>query len=171
MINLDNVEWSNFSHAYGEATDIPAMLQQLADYPDSPDYSTEPYFSLWSALCHQGDTCTAAYASVPHILALAKAEPKRINYQFILLPTSIEIARLQGRGPDIPSDMELDYFKAIRSMPAIISSLSKNQMDETMALVCAAAIAVAGGYGVLGEAILELEGESATEFLEWKSNL
>ncbi len=168
MIELDSTEWSGLVHAYGNAADIPELLKQLSAYPDPSSYSDEPFFSLWSALCHQGDTNSAAYASVPHILALAKAEPQRIGYQFILLPVSIELARLKGRGPEVPPGLEFAYFEAIASMPAIISNMNKGQLDQTMALICASAIAVLGGHPVLAEAILELEGESAAEFLEWK---
>ncbi len=169
MIDLDSSEWSNLQHAYGSASDIPPMLKQLETYPEGKDSSEEPFFSLWSSLCHQGDTNNAAYASVPHILAIAKAEPKRINYQFILLPISIELARLQGRGPEIPKNIELDYLKSINSIPVLITKLNSNQLSETMAITCSAAIALIGGHKILAEAILELEGESAQEFLEWKS--
>ncbi len=156
MIALDSPEWKKLHHAYGEAVDIPPLLRQLSDYLDATNYEAEPYFSLWSALCHQGDTCTAAYASVPHIIEVARRNPKRINYQFVLLPVSVELARLNRRGPEIPSNHELAYFKAVRSIPVLIASLSSSQLDETMALTCAAAIPIQAGHSAISEAILEL---------------
>ena len=168
MLSLDSDDWSQLTHAYGEANDTPDLLAQLADYPSKDGYDSEPFFSLWSSLCHQGDTYTAAYAAVPHMLQFAKAEPERITYDFLLLPTSIEIARLTGRGPEIPDHLKFAYDAAIQSMPQIVGQLRTKGMDETMCLSCSAAIAVAAGNGTLAEAILELEGEAAAEFLRWK---
>ena len=168
MLSLDGDDWSQLTHAYGAANDIPNLLAKLADYPSKDGYDSEPFFSLWSSLCHQGDTYTAAYAAVPHMLRFAKAEPERITYDFMLLPTSIEIARLTGRGPEIPGHLKFAYEAAIQSMPRIVGQLRPKGMDETMCLSCSAAIAAAAGNATLAEAILELEGEAAAEFLKWK---
>lgn len=168
MLSLDSNDWSQLTHAYGSADDIPTLLSRLSDYPTKTGYNSEPFFSLWSSLCHQGDTNTAAYASVPHLLRLTEASPDRITYDFLLLPASIEIARLAGRGPGIPASLKDDYEAAIQSIPQIIAQIPIGKMDETMCLTCGAAIAVAAGYATIAEAILELEGEAAAEFLKWK---
>ena len=168
MLSLESDDWSQLTHAYGAANDTPDLLAKLAVYPSKDGYDSEPFFSLWSSLCHQGDTYTAAYAAVPHMLQFAKAEPERITYDFLLLPTSIEIARLTGRGPDIPDHLKFAYDAAIQSLPQIVGQLRTKGMDETMCLSCGAAIAAAAGNGTLAEAILELEGEAAAEFLKWK---
>ncbi|MDJ0711066.1 MAG: hypothetical protein QNJ14_11775 [Woeseiaceae bacterium] len=169
MMSLESDDWSQLTHAYGAADDIPHLLAQLAGYPSESGYDAEPFFSLWSSLCHQGDTYTAAYAAVPHIVALAEAAPDRITYDYLLLPTSIEIARLTGRGPEVPAEMIEGYFTAIKNMAAVVGRLSADDMDEAMCLSCGAAVAIAAGKPVLAEAILELEGDTASEFLKWKS--
>ena len=170
MLDLDSSTWSKLEHACGSAADIPQLIVDLDPYAEYSNSDSEPFFALWSALCHQGDTCTAAYAAVPHILRLAKRAPEKIHYSFLLLPASIEIARLAGRGPEIPKDLEEPYAAAIRSMGTIIAERDPGSMDETWALVAAAAIAVSAGHATHAEAILELEGESAREFLEWKAS-
>ena len=104
------------------------------------------------------------------MLQLAEAEPERIAYDFLLLPTSIEIARLTGQGPGIPASLKDRYEAAIQSMPRIIGRLRVDNMDDTLCLTCGAAIAVAAGNAKMAEAILELEGEAAAEFLKWKSD-
>ena len=168
VLSLDSENWSQLADAYGAATDTPDLLAKLADYPSRDGYDSEPFFSLWSSLCHQGDTYTAAYAAVPHMLRFAEAEPERITYDFLLLPTSIEIARLTGRGPEIPDQLKGAYEAAIQSMPRIIGQLRPREMNETMCLSCSAAIAAAAGNPTLAEAVLELEGDTAAEFLKWK---
>ena len=168
MLSLDCDDWSQLAHAYGSANDTPDLLAKLADYPSKDGYDSEPFFSLWSSLCHQGYTYTAAYAAVPHMLRFAEAEPERITYDYLLLPTSIEIARLTGRGPEIPDHLRDAYEAAIQSIPRIVGQLRPKEMDETMCLTCGAAIAAATGNPTMAEAILELEGDAAAEFLKRK---
>ena len=63
LLDLDDGGWAQLEHAYGSAADIPALLRQLRSFPPGRDYQSEPYFSLWSALCHQGEVYTASYAT------------------------------------------------------------------------------------------------------------
>jgi hypothetical protein len=64
---LDSPRWSELDHAYGKAAGIPALLRHLESFPpSSPD--DEPWFSLWSALAHQGDVYPASFAAVPHVV-------------------------------------------------------------------------------------------------------
>lgn len=51
---LDSARWATLEHAYGKASDLPAMLRQLDALPEAIG-NEEPWFSLWSALAHQGD--------------------------------------------------------------------------------------------------------------------
>lgn len=59
-------DWTQLSDAYGSAEDIPALLEQAGSDPDSPAWS-----ELWSRLCHQGGTCSASYAALPHLAGMA----------------------------------------------------------------------------------------------------
>ncbi len=64
-------DWSQLTHAYGTAEDIPALLDRLATDPDDAGWS-----DLWSALCHQGTTYPASYAALPRLADLAgRPEP------------------------------------------------------------------------------------------------
>ncbi|MBG0831749.1 hypothetical protein HS041_28945 [Planomonospora sp. ID67723] len=58
-------DWSQLSHAYGCAEDIPALLDRLETDPDA-DWN-----DLWSALCHQGTVYSASFAVLPWLMALA----------------------------------------------------------------------------------------------------
>lgn len=75
MLELDSPRWKKLKHAYGKASDIPALLERLKTAPPPADWQSEPWFSLWSALCHQHDVYTASYAALPHIAAIAAAKP------------------------------------------------------------------------------------------------
>src|SRR5271156_1016157 len=54
MLSLESPEWASLYHAYGPASDIPRLLRQLDTLPIA-DGDAEPWFSIWSALAHQGD--------------------------------------------------------------------------------------------------------------------
>jgi hypothetical protein len=64
-------------HAYGVATDIPARLELIRDFPAEFDWEAEPWFSLWSALYHQGDIFSASLAAVPAIVSILAQAPER----------------------------------------------------------------------------------------------
>jgi hypothetical protein len=70
------------------------------------DYRSEPYFSLWSALCHQGDAYTASYAAVPHLVDVLLAAPSPAHDSTLQLVVCIEIARARGDGPELPTELQ-----------------------------------------------------------------
>ncbi|MFJ4667087.1 hypothetical protein [Kitasatospora purpeofusca] len=59
-------DWSQLSHAYGSAEDIPALLDRI-----EADPSAECWSDLWSALCHQGSVYSASFAALPRLTAIA----------------------------------------------------------------------------------------------------
>jgi hypothetical protein len=75
MLDLHSARWHDLEHAYGSAGDIPDLLRQLPTAAvRSPDGEREPWFTLWSALCHQGDVYPASFAAFPHIIAAAQLD-------------------------------------------------------------------------------------------------
>jgi hypothetical protein len=118
MLALNSPHWSELSHAYGSASDIPDLLISLRKFPPDEGQEAEPYFSLWSALCHQGDVYTASFAAVPHLVAAVQECPERAPWTVLLLVASIEIARVDGCGPAIPSNLETPYRAALLQVPA-----------------------------------------------------
>lgn len=156
MRSMDKHDWASLRHAYGEASNIPALLEQLKDFPPCEDYRAEPYLSLWSALCHQGDVYPASYAAMPTIIELMEASPARATWSALLLVVSIEIARATKRGPEIVPDLAGAYTAALQRLPALVAAMATQTWDELMTRTAAAAIAVSKGQVELGSAILEL---------------
>ncbi len=68
------------------------MLQQIESFPAEKDGQAEPWFSLWSALYHQGDIYSASIAAVPRIVSALSRAPSKATLSFYLLPASIAIA-------------------------------------------------------------------------------
>ena len=123
MLSLDDPQWSTLSHAYGNATDIPGLLHTLASSSGpSSGYEAEPWFTLWSSLCHQGEAYDASYAAVPHIVSIAAMAPGPIDFGFFQLPATIEIARQNGRAPEIPADLKSAYVSALANLSDCVAA-------------------------------------------------
>src|SRR5262245_50914440 len=107
MLDLDSDRWAELSHAYGDAADIPELLAQLKSLPKS-DGESEPWFSLWSALAHQGDVYPASFAAVPHVIAALSTSPATAPPDFFHFPAWVEISRCQ-QDTKIPDDLSAAY--------------------------------------------------------------
>jgi hypothetical protein len=166
MLDLKSPVWTQLSHAYGDASGIPAMLSALESFPPNDGYEAPPYYMLWSSLCHQGDIYTASYAAVPHIVRALSLDPSRANLEYFHLPACIEIARNHGRGPQVPDNLAEAYFSALSRIPELAAKAAATSWLELHCRVVVAAIAVAKGQWALGEAILELEPDLLPKVIE-----
>ena len=160
MLALDDVEWSRLSHAYGPASDTPKLLTDLAHSPGpKADYRSEPWFSLWSSLCHQGDVYTASYAALPHVVEIADTADGTIAFDFFALPAAIEVARQNGRGPAIPDHLADAYHAAIARLMDSVFRHKDDPWDEPTLLSAIAAQAISKGHADVAEAIINLDSD------------
>jgi hypothetical protein len=158
VTNLDSPVWSQLQHAYGSAEDIPPLLRQLSSDPrPQSDYQEEPWFSLWSALCHQGDVYTASYAAVPHVVEIGIKAAGPIHASFFQLPACVEVARLTGRGPAIGPDLAPAYFASLAKLHECAFVHARDSWDGDMAMSVAAALAAAKGQAEVAQAIINLD--------------
>ncbi len=170
MISLTSPKWRDLEHAYGSAEDVPELLKRLESFTPDEGYQSEPFFSLWSALCHQGEVYSASFAAVPHIVEFAGNNPERADWNCILLPTSIEIARVEASEPMLPAFLADDYHAAIQQLPNVIAEMRRADADENLAVSAAAGIAVVFGHPQLAKATLELSSDVIPEFIDWLKN-
>ena len=103
------IDWAALSHAYGSAEDVPDLLRRVVLDRRPGHVPGSPWFELWSALCHQGDVFSASYAAVPLLTEIARLPQYQGRNDPIVLAGCIELARLEGRGPAMPADLELSY--------------------------------------------------------------
>lgn len=151
---IDSARWSALEHAYGSAGDIPQFLRVLDTFPpDTPD--AEPWFMLWSSLCHQGDVYSASFAAVPWVVRALETNPQRATMSYFLFPTCVEIGRLQRCVP-IPSDLEKDYLIALSRLGELAARQALRPDIEDPQLYLAA-MAASRGRANLAELLLELD--------------
>jgi hypothetical protein len=165
MVPLDSPDWSRLTHAYGAASDIPALLHQIAADPrPNTRPGGEPWFSLWSALCHQGDVYGASYAAQPHLVQIALAAAGPIDSSFFHLPACIEVSRARGRGPEIAPELRHAYFAALHDLHLCALRQAEQPWDFGMAICIAAALAAAKGQIDLAAA-LSVMGEDTVRWV------
>lgn len=160
MLSLGDPRWSTLTDAFGKSSGIPKLLAQAEKLPEDTGDGAEPYFSLWSALCHQGDVYTASYAAVPHLVRIVEQDPRKFRWTLLLMVHAIEFGRTEGRGPPIPDDLIEAYQLARARVPSIASALLQNDLTELEMRVVLAACASAKGFSSLAEAITELTPEN-----------
>ena len=167
MLSLDSDRWNTLTHAYGTAADIPRLLRSAAADPSpTSSYKSEPWFSLWSALLHQGSVADAAYAAVPHLLRIAAESRHPYAWDCLALPAAVEAARLAGQAPQLPTDLAAPYLDAWATVPRIVELASARHWDHEFAQAATAALAAAKGHGALAEAISELGPAACSRFLK-----
>jgi len=116
------IDWQTLSHVYGPAGDIPALLDRARTDMRPAHVPGSAWFDLWSALCHQGDTYTASYAAAPALVQIAQLRqhtPEQFDGLHLL--GSIELARLEQRGPRVPDGLAAAYSAAMADAASLVS--------------------------------------------------
>jgi hypothetical protein len=161
----DALRWADLQHAYGSASDVPGLLRQLVALPASSGRD-EPWFSLWSALAHQGDVYSASFAAVPHVVRALSIAPTKADSSFFHFPAWVEICRQKTATP-VPEDLRQAYFAALARLPPLVAAAADRKWDDSFLACILAAIAAAKGYGSVAEAAQELTPDVAAEFMDW----
>ena len=165
MLSLENRRWLELKHAYGAAGNIPALLRQLEQLPSSKD-DAEPWFTLWSALAHQGDVYSASFAAVPHVIKVLASAPTKADHSYFQFPAWVEICRSKN-SVEVPEDLTSAYFESLARLPSLVAQASSRPWDPSFLACALAAVAAAKGQPAVAEAALELTPEVAQEFLDW----
>ena len=159
MLELRSPQWKKLKQAYGSAEGIPELLTQLETARPSVNYQSEPWYSLWSSLCHQGDVYTASYAAIPHIITLALKRPVPERFDFILMSAKIEAMRHKKKSPPLPRDLETAYEEAVRSGYSLVKTSLDHDWSEEEYRVLLGALAIFKGRPALGNMLLDFDGD------------
>lgn len=155
MLPFSSARWRELHQASGTAKDIPGLL---AHAPVERRPSQRPdtiWFELWSALCPRGNAYVASYAAVPHLVRIAKLPAFRFRSDPLLLIASIELARLERRGPAIPEDLAADYASAVAEAKDLAQAAVAQAWDEDSWIVFAGSAAALRGDVARARAIFE----------------
>jgi len=165
MLSLDSPEWAQLKHAYGSASNIPDLLRRLDTFP-AAEGQQEPWFSIWSALAHQGDVYPASFAAVPHVVRVLSTAPERATFSFFQFPAWVEICRHRNN-IEVPPDLLSAYSEALSQLPGLVSAVANQPWDEGFLRCALSAISAAKGFPAVAEAVMELDPQVTKEFMEW----
>jgi len=159
MLALSSARWPELQHAYGAAKDLPSLLARAPSDRRPGSRPDSIWFQLWSALCHQGDVYSASYAAVPHLVAIAKLPAFQRRYDPLLLAASIELARLEKRGPAVPEDLAVDYQQAVVEARSLAEIGLRNAWDDDSRLAFAGSAAALRGDAAEARTIFDADDE------------
>ena len=157
MLPLSSPRWTELAHAYGNATDIPELLERAPTETRSGGQPQSAWFDLWSALCHQGDAYTASYAAAPHLVTMARDWSVRRQFEPLLLVASIEQARLEGRGPPVPPDLAAPYTDALAEARRLAQAALLQAWDDDSRTAFAGSLAALSGDAAGARAIFDAD--------------
>ena len=117
------------------------------------------WFELASALCPGSDVYPAAYAAVPHLVALAADQSAVMRGQVLHLVARVEALRHRDGAPPVPADLGPAYRAALSRVPHLVAARAGERWDQTTAQTLAGVLLVAKGHPRLGMAVLALDEE------------
>ena len=137
MFSLEDVRWSEMTGGYRTLLDPRPMLKRLETERDTSMVWQE----LWNELHHQGDVGEASFAAVPYIVR-AYRERGIADWNTFAIVAVIELARKEGKNPDVPGWLEEDYFNAIRELAKMGATdiLQAEDPDDVRAILSVLAI-------------------------------
>ncbi|MGD0800448.1 MAG: hypothetical protein ABR906_03950 [Terracidiphilus sp.] len=114
MLSFEDDRWLQLAGGYKLPFDPRLLLSRLEIEHDP----VPVWHELWDELHHQGDVGEASYAAVPHLVRIYR---KRgiVDWNTYAIVAIIELARNEGKNPDVPKWLEQDYFRAIRELAEI----------------------------------------------------
>lgn len=105
---LDEVDWSQFSHAYGPADDVPGLIRALLS--DEKTVWDRAFQLLFSTIWHQGTVYPATAHAVPFLIELLASPGVLTTVKeaiFYLLGCIADSVAHEGT----PSDLDVDLFE------------------------------------------------------------
>lgn len=160
MISLEDARWSNMTGGYKMPLDPRPLLKRLETDSDS----TEVWHELWDELHHQGDVGEASFGAVPF---LVRSYRKRavLDWNTYAIVAIIELARKEGKNPDVPRWIEDDYFQAIRELAEIGAGevLHAETAEDVRAIL--SIIAIAKGLRIHSELLLKYAEDELREIV------
>jgi hypothetical protein len=155
MLALNSPRWRELSQSHGTAEDIPRLLEALASIEDT-DERAGLWYGVWATLAPDGPSVSAAFAAVPHLLAIAETRGAEEQVSSLHVAALVEMNRQLPGAPPMPDDLLENYALAIESLPRRVADLASMPWDTALAQVLAAVLLVGKRQPALARALLAL---------------
>ena len=97
---LDEINWSQLHHAYGEASNVPVLIRKLLSQDENERDEAEQ--DLFNCICHQGTIWEATSYTIPFLWELIKLPetPDKLHVIFLLASLAIGWHSYHGKAED-----------------------------------------------------------------------
>jgi hypothetical protein len=159
MLSFADKRWEGLWGGYRAPFDPRPALEKLS----SENEAKEAWHELWEGLHHQGDVGEASYAAVPHLVQIGSRFANG-GWNLFGLVATIELARGQGKNPDVPGWLRKDYFQAIRVLAEVGSSQIFKTQDTYDIRAMLSVLALAKGARTHARFLLEYSDDELVHF-------
>lgn len=158
MISLEDPRWSHLTGGYKTPFDPRPLLFRLETDSDT----SEVWHRLWDELHHQGDVGDVSYAAVP-FLVRSYARRGVLDWNTYAIVATIELARSEGKNPELPAWIADDYFQAIHELAATGARevLQAESAEDVRAML--SVIAIDKGLRIHGKLLVNYSEEELTD--------
>jgi hypothetical protein len=144
---------------YGPADDVPDYLRKL--YSATSDNRFEAVLhDLMSAIFHQHDATTAAFAVAPHFETMMRERPSLrlacVEAIALIEAARQNSARRRGREVAVPEDLREDYAATVARLPQMIGACSDLPWERHQCFLFAGTLLAAKGHAGWVEELGEL---------------
>ena len=143
--------------------DVRPLLSRLENERDT----TSVWEELWNELHHQGDVGEASFAAVPHLVRIYRKRGIE-DWNTFAIVAIIELARKDGKNPDVPKWLEEGYFRALRELAEIGAHEVLRTKDPDVTRAILSVVAIDRGLRTHGKFLVNY---SEDEMLEIESRL
>jgi len=150
--------WSGLQGARGRHYDPRPALKQLVGG------DKDAWSELWNELQHAGTVGTASYAAVPVIMMIQDRQ-RATDWNPYALVGTIELCRLSGHNPPLPSNLQAPYEAAMRRLTDIGRGQLDEATDERLVRSIQAMIALSSGAIDIARAALPRSDDELSELL------
>ena len=160
---MDDKRWAELKGGYRMPFDPRPLLVKI----EINDNAEEAWCELWGELYHQGDVGEASFAAVPQLVRIYRTRGT-VDWNTYAIAGMIELARHEGKNPDVPKWLEQEYFQALRDLAEIGAReiLLADNLEEIRAIL--GVLALVKGARTHARFLLDY---SDDEMLEFESKL
>ena len=148
MLELKSSRWAELTHAHGDASDIPEVLERLSAGDESA------VGDLASALCHQGSVYGASLAVVPHLVNIAqRIEDVELRANTLVLVGLIASSSHNRSEGHLASDIDAAYRAALPHASTLAVATLKQAFEPYDAVYLLQTAAWLNGFSTLGRVL------------------
>ena len=142
MLALDDPRWEELRDAYGDGSEVAAILAELQE----PVLDSEFWSDLYSRICHQYTVYTSTYAAVPHLVEYARGVPAERRLDPLLLVGVAHACSFLDDAPDMPADLRFAYDLAIKNAAPLLRECLGGTLTQSQFRYVQSALAAVHGF-------------------------